>query len=468
MKPFKIIKEIRFFMKCITLYSILLMFLGCEAFLEADSPNNQINQSDVFQDEAYATAAVTNLYSALRDDVLLTGKTKGLSVLMGLYADELDYYSSSGSAFEAFYNHQIMASNTNVKSFWDASYKLIFMCNSALEGLDTSQNMSPSVKNQLKGEALFIRTLIHFYLNNLFGEIPYITSTDYVQNQKVSKTELENINQMVIQDLIEAKALLNDTYPSTERIRANRAVVSALLARVYLYNEKWHEAELESSYIINNTAIYNLGTSLNEVFLKDSKATILQLKPKKVGDNTDEATSFLFSSAPPPFIALNPDFVSSFAINDLRKRDWIKEVTGGDQIWYAPFKYKQNQNSKTSQEYSVVMRLSEQYLIRSEARTHLGDIIGAIQDLNMIRNRAGLEDATASNSSELIEAILNERKFEFFVEHGHRWFDLKRLNKSDEVLGPVKNNWKKTDILMPIPENELLLNPNLAPQNDGY
>ncbi|MBJ7880157.1 RagB/SusD family nutrient uptake outer membrane protein [Gelidibacter salicanalis] len=455
-------------MKCITLCSILLLFLGCEAFLEADSPNDQIDQSDVFQDEAYATAAVTNLYSALRDGVLLTGKTNGLSVLFGLYADELDYYSSSGSAFEAFYNHQIMASNTNVKSIWDASYNLIFMCNSALEGLDSSQNLSPSVKNQLKGEALFVRTLVHFYLNNLFGEIPYITSTDYVQNQKVSKTELEKINQMAIQDLIEAKAFLNDTYPSTERIRANRSVVSALLARVYLYNEKWQEAELESSYIIDNTAIYNLGPSLNEVFLKSSKTTILQLKPKKAGDNTDEAVSFLFSSAPPPFIALNPDLVSSFLDNDSRKRDWIKEVTDGDQIWYAPFKYKQNQNTKASQEYSVVMRLSEQYLIRAEARTHLGNLIGAKQDLNMIRNRAGLEDTTASNSSDLIEAILTERKFEFFAEHGHRWFDLKRLNKAEEVLGPVKNNWKITHILMPIPETELLLNPNLAPQNAGY
>jgi len=112
--------------------------------------------------------------------------------------------------------------------------------------------------------------------------------------------------------------------------------------------------------------------------------------------------------------------------------------------------------------------LAEQYLIRAEARTNLGNINGAQEDLNIIRNRAGLDNTTASTPSELLIAILKERYVELFTEHGHRWFDLKRMGFADDILSPIKEHWQTTDILLPIPETELQMNSNLKPQNSGY
>jgi hypothetical protein len=117
-----------------------------------------------------------------------------------------------------------------------------------------------------------------------------------------------------------------------------------------------------------------------------------------------------------------------------------------------------------------VFRLAEQFLIRAEARAHLDKITGANSakaDLNMIRDRAGLPPTVASTKEEMLAAILQERRMELFVEWGHRWFDLKRTGKASEVLSVLKPRWDPTDVLYPIPYNELQLNPNMM-QNAGY
>ncbi|MET3730546.1 RagB/SusD family nutrient uptake outer membrane protein [Moheibacter stercoris] len=442
-------------------------FVSCDEFLEVDPPIGQVESKTVFANENTAIAAVTSLYSNLREETFLTGSF-GLSMMLGYYTDEFDYYYFSGEPMEAFYRHQIIASNKLLSQIWNSPYHLIFMCNSVIEGLENSTHISEEIKNQLKGEALFIRALTHFYLVNLFGDIPYITSTDYSENQNAFRSNQDEVYGQIIEDLIASKTILSEEYASHDRTRANRAVASALLARVYLYTGQWIEAEAESSSIINNLFHYVLEPEIQNEFLKNSSSTILQLAPSKEGENTKEGNIFLFEFGPPFYLSLNEEYVQSFDILDLRKHFWIKEIIEGEQIWYTPYKYKQSENTGTSMEYSIAFRLSEQILIRAEARVHLGDLSGCKNDINLIRERAGLPHTTATSPNELIDAILNERKFEFFAEHGHRWFDLKRLNQAENILSPIKSNWRSTDILFPIPESELLLNPNLTPQNPGY
>ncbi|GEM52732.1 membrane protein [Empedobacter brevis NBRC 14943 = ATCC 43319] len=433
-----------------------------------DGPTGQVPHQEVFENEETATSAVTTLYSKLRDEVLLTGNQSGMNILMGYYTDELNYYSYAGMLGDAFYRHTITATDGSVQSIWNGAYNLIYMSNSAIEGIDASQNLSPEVKNQLIGETLFIRALTHFYLINLFGDVPYVTTTDYLTNKQVSRMPTTEVYQRIIKDLSDAKAQLTTTYVSTERTRANRYVVSAFLARVYLYTEQWQKAEEESSSLINASSVFYLENDLNKEFLKESTSAILQFKPKRAGDNTLEGGSFIFNAGPPLVVGLNPDLLNAFEPGDQRKQMWIGEVTDGNEVWYFPYKYKQQENTGTSMEYSIVLRLAEQYLIRAEALVHLDDLSGARQDINVIRHRAGLANTNAVSSQEMLDAILKERRLELFTEQGHRWFDLKRLGKANEVLSYIKPNWRPTDVLFPIPESELLINPKLAPQNPGY
>jgi hypothetical protein len=108
------------------------------------------------------------------------------------------------------------------------------------------------------------------------------------------------------------------------------------------------------------------------------------------------------------------------------------------------------------------------YLIRSEARARQGELSNAKDDLNVIRNTAGLGNTTAVTQNEILDAILHERQVELFSEFGHRFFDLKRFNALDSALSNVKADWNSTDALFPLPQTELNLNPNIGPQNPGY
>ena len=156
---------------------------------------------------------------------------------------------------------------------------IIYKSNAIIEGLSSSSGVSENLKNQLMGEAKFVRAFCHFYLVNLWGDVPLILTTDYKTNNSILRTEKGQVYQQIIADLKDAQGLLANDYSfsDNQRIRANSAVATALLARVYLYKEDWANAEAEATAVINNTAQYNLEPNLANVFRTTSKEAILQM-----------------------------------------------------------------------------------------------------------------------------------------------------------------------------------------------
>jgi hypothetical protein len=444
----------------------LCMTLGsCDSFVEVDLPASQLTAKTVFEDAGTASAAMAGLYAKMRDGGILTGNSSGASCSLGLYADEFDYYYqySVGN----FYTNSLFPGDSGVNDIWNKSYNQIYSANAVLEGLNNSTAIAEADKNQLQGEALFIRALLHFYLFNLYGDIPYITQTDYLLNSKVSRMPANKIYSLIIMDLNKAVELLSEDYVSAERILPNRSTANALLARVYLYMGLYPEASNAASAVINNP-LYIWETDLDKIFLKESSTTIWQFMPNTADSNTAEGSLYIFTAGPPPVVGLKPDFVNSFEAGDQRKTHWTTEVTDGVSTWYHASKYKQASTTPSSVEYSIVFRLAEQYLIRAEARAYQGDLIGAKEDLNLIRTTAGLAQTTAVTAEEIIADVQKQRRFELFTEFGQRFFDLKRAGKLDEALSVSKTGWNTTDALWPLPALELNSNPNLNPQNPGY
>ena len=448
----------------ILLAIMCMLTFSCDSFTEVELPDSQLTGNAVFEDPATVNAAFANIYAKLRDDVLITGSSSGLNVLMGLYADELDYYGVPGENVEQFYRHTVLPSNAEVTSIWNDTYNLVYAANSILEGVQGSTSLTESEKREFLGEALFIRAYLHFYLLNLFGPIPFIDSTDYAVNSKVSRMPENEVIDLMVQDLLMGQNYLSESIIDSERIEPSTLAIAALLSRIYLYSGNYSLAEQFASQVINDNRLM-LGETTESVFERTSPSTIWQLKPA-TGKNTWEAFTFIFVNAPPPYIALSPSLVDSFEADDTRRTQWIGTVTNGNNTYYYPYKYKKLTGANN--EYSILFRLAEQFLIRSEARVYMGDYEGAKQDLNRVRGRAGLLPITANSESELLLAIENERTHELFTEQGHRWFDLKRTDRANAVLGPIKPAWKSTDLLLPLPEAELILNPNLQPQNPGY
>ncbi len=444
----------------------LIFLCGCDDFVEVSQPNAQLTTNAVFENATTANAAMADVYAQMRENGMINGKSYGISVLLGAYADELISYENGPYSTANFYQNTLLASNDYVAALWNSSYNQIYAANAIFEGVGSSTSLSAADKNQLTGEALFVRAFTHFYLVNIFGDVPYITTTDYVQNSTVSRMATETVYQNIITDLQTVISLLPTNYVQTDRTRPNKATAQALLARVYLYHGDFVLAEHTASTVLNNPE-YGWEDNLDNTFLKESLATIWQLSAGMEGANTYEGTTFIFYSGPPYLVGLPDDFVNQFEAGDGRKSHWIKEVTDGSSVWYHPYKYKQDIPTASSLEYSIVFRMAEQYLIRAEARAKLGDLVGAKADINIIRNTAGLADVIANSQTEVLDAIVLERQHELFTEHAHRFFDLKRWGKLDNVLSS-KPGWNTNDQLWPLPQSELQVNPFLAPQNPGY
>lgn len=445
---------------------LLMSFTGCDNFVNVETPNSQLTGSTVFQDKNTANAAMIDIYSKLRDTGFLSGSVNGSGVCLGFYADELQYYGGSNDNTSFIFNNTMLSTTSMAAQLWNQSYHHIYCANAIIEGCQKTSALPQADKNQFIGEAIFLRALIHFYLTNLYGDVPYITLTDYQINRLAFRLSSPQVYSRIIADLQQAIALLPEAYLGTDRVRPNRAVAQALLARVYLYNGNWAEASNTASAVLNNK-IYTWETNIDKIFLKDCTATIWQFSPKRSGNNTLEGSALIFRSGPPPFVGLRPELYHAFAHGDLRRSHWIARITKGTSLWYHANKYKQNANTSASVEYSIVFRLAEQYLIRAEARARQGELSNAREDLDKVRNLAGLPNTSAVTASAIIEAIQQERRFELFTEFGHHFFDLKRTGALNTVLPLIKPGWNTTDQHWPIPETELVANPNLI-QNPGY
>ena len=459
--------------------SILLLatfaLTGCEDFVDIDEPITETSIETVFSLDESAEAAILGIYSSLIDGVntpasYATGRESSLSYLTSLSADDLEFFLLNNTEEIDFFENSIIPDNRTNLFLWAETYGIVYQCNSAINGLNESTTLTEIIKDRLLGEAKFIRAFTYFNLVNLYGEVPLILGVDTEANRVASRGSVGQVYDQIILDLTEAIELLplDYTFSNDERTRATVGAATAVRARVYLYLGDWANAEFYSGQLIENSADYSLVADLNGVFLANSTEAILQLAPDQA-NAWEGFTYFIPPGVPLASLrqALTDDLVSTFEVGDNRLINWLASTDIDGTLFYYPFKYKATQFGLPITEYSMVLRLSEQYLIRAEARAMQGDIVGAQSDLNVIRNRAGLDDTLASTQEELMDAIVQERRVELFTEWGHRWFDLKRTNRADSELSPLKADWQSTDALYPIPFDEINLNPNLD-QNTGY
>jgi hypothetical protein len=472
-------------MKHIFIYIVFIIALAsCKKFVEIQPPSTQLVGASVYSSNATASAAVTGILETIVRNSI-AGNTNGIGALAGLSADEFKLYATSNDLFSRSYKNDLLS--TLDIPLWAQYYNCIYQSNLAIEGVSSSSGITPSMKQQLIGETKFLRAFCYFYLINIYGDVPLITISDYKSNSIVSRSHKSVIYDQIVADLKDCQSLLTDNYLSpdgittTARVRPNQSTATALLARVYLYQEKWDSAELQSTAVINNPS-YQLSADLNKVFLAaNNEEAIWQLEGPNNGFNAPDGAylagykSSVGPSSVNPFL-LSDSLLNSFENGDLRKTNWIVSKKVSSNTYYFPYKYKLVfTRGLPPAEYEVMFRLAEQYLIRAEARAKQNDLANAIADLDIIRNRAGLpliaNTNPGINQSDLLTAILHERQVELFTEFGHRWFDLRRTNNLDLLMSVITPNkggtWQSTDQLYPIGSSEIKADPNIT-QNPGY
>jgi len=436
-----------------------LLGIACDGYLDGVAPEHELTAEKVLVNDDAAEAYTLSIYTSL------VSMDRNLATSVPLYIDEMQPTPTSGSNAQEFYSSALSPDNNTVQSLWENLYGTIYKCNDAIELLDRADALTPRIKNQCLGEARFIRAYAYLLLVSLFGDVPLVTRPDVAYSASAGRTLTKTVLAAVIDDLILAKELMGTDYVAAARIRPNRLAAAALLARAYLYSGNHVEAESEASEVLQSP-LYRL-EPLDSVFLMDSRETIFQawnVNGYQLG------SSFAPGTGLPQYVAAE-GLIAAFDLRDLRREKWFGVTEADGQTYHYLYKYRKTTAGPSTDEYTVGLRLAEQYLIRAEARLRQNQPDEAIADIDSIRFRAGLPSVAESypnaGSEELLVELLNERYRELFSEWNHRFADLKRFDMINEVMGAKKSTWTKASQLFPIPATERRININLE-QNDGY
>lgn len=443
-----------------------MLTVSCKKLIEIPaSPINQITSSKVFADSVGAVSAVVGIYNNISTANGINFLSGNIPQYTGLSADELNI-NNTNIVYAQIKNNALLVDNSIVATFWTNAYSQLYQVNACLEGVTASTTLSASLKMQLTGEIKVVRALYYFNLVNLYGPVPLVISTDYKATAQLPRAPIDSIYAHMIGDLSDARKSLKANYPSSGRARPNLYTASALLAKIYLYQKQWLNAENMAAEVINSGK-YQLVQDLNNVFLDGSTEAIWQLPALATFSQTSIASTFNpTSSTRIPNYYMTTFLMSAFESADQRPKKWIGTNMVSGVAYYYPYKYKNTGLTGTVEDY-MMLRLGDQYLIHAEASAQQNKLTNAINDLNIIRSRAGLSASASVTQTQVLTAIAHERQTELFCEWGDRWFDLKRTGTIDAVLGAEKPGWNSYAALYPVPLAQLQLNPFLT-QNPGY
>ncbi|MBD2751451.1 RagB/SusD family nutrient uptake outer membrane protein [Spirosoma validum] len=448
-------------MKSHSLLFILLFGLltSCQDVLEPKSYDLQIDEITLTRaaDVPLVRIGLYNAFRSLTSDIVIAGD---------FTADNIKHNGTFAS-YQEFGTKQITSTNSDVQDFWASVYRTIYVANFILEKLPTVSGVTEDSRKQLIAEARFLRGLANFYGVYTFGDIPLATNTDQATNRNIPRTAKATVLTAVLADYTAALADLPDD-SSTGAAYVSKRVVQAALARFYLYQKNWVQAETNATTVISSakfTIVPDFNTIVNQNFTAES---IFEVGYTQSDDPATLNNLFVSRREVIPsdqlIIALNSTESGTRAAT--AKFDFAQQK-GSDNGWTVQ-KYG---TAIAGNANIVVFRLAEMYLIRAEARAQQGKLSGtsgAVADVNVLRTRAKGVALAVGSQADILLAIERERQYELAFE-GHRWYDLVRTGRAQAVMSAFSPNWNSRYELWPIPQSETLRNPALqGAQNPGY
>ncbi|MFD2966404.1 RagB/SusD family nutrient uptake outer membrane protein [Sphingobacterium bambusae] len=447
------------------LFTLLILFLaGCSSFLEVE-PQDSVSDKVTIVDENSAETAVRGIYSALRSNDYY-----GYSFqLLGFFSADNIVYRGSQTVHQTLTNHTVKSDLAVLATAWNQIYNTINRANHVIAkvpSLSLTTSFTEAYRNQLIGEAHFVRALAYFDLARTWGGVQLILEPTNSASTlaDVKRSSLQETYDQVLQDLLKAEELLPET---TNRIRATRATARALLARYYLYQKNWDEAAKYASYIISDQANYELVKPYRSFYANNAsntKESVFELF-YDVNNPSGQAGQWLASvnggtAWIRPSSAIYTLLTDPLIGGDRSVLVYQTSTATEPNVLIGNLYYRIDRTDPT-----FLIRTAELYLIRAEAlaqRNNGNDLANALVDLNAVRSRSNVPLIVATpTQSELITAIEQENRVEFALEN-HRWYDLLRTQRAQAVLAI-----NSTDrLLLPIPFSQLAIDPNLE-QNPG-
>ncbi|MEM1324997.1 MAG: RagB/SusD family nutrient uptake outer membrane protein [Bacteroidota bacterium] len=431
----------------------LYILLGALLFLTACE-----NDLDQFPDNIASSNSLDDYSGVLNAAYYYQiGSATPLAVMGDFRADNAFMFEAPYTEFDEFDADLTVMDDQFFGPFYTALYKSILSANNVIENSESEMEV---------GEAKFLRGLSYFKLVKVFGDVPVnLSATPSTTDPSIlTRQPADQVyDNVIIPDLEEAITTLDNSGLSDGR--ATQIAAQALLGKVYVQRGDFSNAEAPLGAVVNGAAA--AGIMLQENFVdifgeaNDLNAEIIfatQMSASIVDEyGFSEFWSWYGGLDTKSLNPLEQDLVDAFEASpgDLRR-----EVTIDTSVMASP---KFPQTGGPDHDW-IELRLGDIILLYAETLNENGNTAQAITFLNQIRNRAGLEDTTATSQSEVRQAIYDERRLELAFE-GQRWFDLVRTNTVDEEMGQTINS---NYYLFPIPVSEVLSSFGEITQNEGY
>ncbi|CAM3444765.1 Carbohydrate-binding protein SusD [Flavobacterium longum] len=474
--------------------ALLLSFfalVSCEEDLKVE-PNDVQTELDFLNNPNNAIQLVNGVYNKQLDYQMYSFSWIGITSITSDDADKGSTPTDYGSDKHKLDALTFDANDVSFLDVWKAHYQGIYRANSALFYLE-QLSLDPTLRDRLIGEVKFLRALYYFDLVRCFGGVPVVvTKIDLNDVAAINagaytrKTKEETYAQIEA-DLADAitKLPLKSAYPANDLGRASKGAAQALLAKAYLYQQKWQQAYDMAGEVITSGQ-YGLLPDYAQVWREageNGSESIYEVQAtltKGIIEYTDVQGPRGTPDLGWGFNTPSPSLANSYEPGDVRKAATIMNVPGvlwdgfiAPTTWTNPrYNYKAyqssiaeswNNNKAETAKNLRILKYSDVLLIRAEAGFHIGsgETVGLI---NQIRSRAGLPDVT----SVTLESILTERRHEMAMEHD-RWFDLVRTGTAQAAMAANGKTFiVGTHEVFPIPQQEIIKSGGLLLQNPGY
>lgn len=464
----------------------LLILASCEKNLE-EKPLSFLEESNSFNTAADANSAISGVYDRLKG---IYGMT--MINLADLNGDECEVREDNGGGNEIHKN--LFNSGTSIfDGFYTNSYVLIDRANRVINYVPNI-TMDATQRNQIVGEAKFLRALTYFNLVRAFGDVPLVTNiSNDVVNVQIPRDPVEKVYQQILQDLKDAETVLPVKYTAANQNgRATAGAAKSILAKVYLTRKEWTNAAAKAKEVIDSKT-YSLFADYRDIFLPEKENGVEHIFSVQYSCTLPQygspmAVNFaIYFSYPINLIGgsyqVTPRQETSYLSGDYRKDVTVineKKIANGtvvasrtgphmDKYW-DPLACGAN----AARNNFLVIRYADVLLMYAEALNEVGGpTTETYSAINQVRARArkGVatvepQDLKSLTQAQFRNAVLQERSWELCFE-GHRRWDLLRTGRYLDAMKAIGVVAENKHLLYPIPLNEITVNSALT-QNTGY
>ena len=441
---------------------------ACSGVLDVP-PTSSVNSATAIADAAGARAALAGAYSGLQAAGLY-GHT--IVDWTDVLSDNLRHVGTFDNYADAD-NHLVRSDNFSVASIWNAAYDEINRANQLLDKVPNVPDLDPAERDEILGEAYFLRALEYHNLVKLWGggqlgaPLRLAPVTSAADANTISRSSVAETYTQILADLAQAEQLITAGPEQTRQ--ASLGAAYAIESRVRLYQGDWAGAEAAAAQVEGMG--YSLAANFSDLFdatgsntpedifrvtftPTQSQSVGFYYLPKALGGRYEDAPTTGVAGIIAAFDPASGGNIANYHPTDARGIWSISR--SGTRTYAAKFR------NPSGDEDIHVIRLAEVILIRAEALAMLNRLPEAVAEYNRLRVRAGVaaDPNTGLTQAGVLAAIARERRLELAFE-GDRWPDLVRTGQA-LALGV-----SATQTLLPIPQAELDVAPNLV-QNPGY